>query len=93
MENDRFEWDDQKAALNLARHGLSFDDAATAFDDPAGFEVADLRRDYGEARFRLIAKAWDGQILAVIVTERGERIRIISARLANKKERDFYAQA
>jgi uncharacterized DUF497 family protein len=92
MENHRFEWDDQKAALNSARHGLSFDDAATAIDDPAGIEVADLRRDYGAARFRLIAKAWDGKILAVIFTERGERIRIISARLANKKERDFYAQ-
>jgi uncharacterized DUF497 family protein len=41
----------------------------------------------------MIGKAWDGQILAVIYTERGERVRIISARLVNKKERDFYAQA
>jgi len=93
MENDRFEWDDQKAALTLVLRDLSFDYAATVFDDPAAIEAADLRRDYGEARFRLIGKAWDGQILAVIFTERGERVRIISARMANKKERDFYAQA
>jgi uncharacterized DUF497 family protein len=45
MENDRFEWDDQKAASTLVLRGLSFEYAATVFDDPAAIEAADLRRD------------------------------------------------
>jgi uncharacterized DUF497 family protein len=91
METDRFEWDDLKAAENLAKHAVSFDYAATVFDDRAARQVPDRRRDYGEDRLKLIGRAWNGRLLTVIFTERGDRIRLISARLASQKERNFYA--
>jgi uncharacterized DUF497 family protein len=92
LEDDRFEWDDRKAALSLTKHRLSFEYAVTVFDDIAAIELPDQRRDYGEERIKLVGRAWDGGVLAVIFTERGERIRVISARLANRKERALYAQ-
>jgi uncharacterized DUF497 family protein len=90
MKYGRFEWDDAKAEATRLRRGLSFDYAATVFDDLAAVEVPDRRKDYGEERFRLIGRARDGLILAVIYTERGERTRIISARRAAKHERALY---
>jgi len=92
MEDDRFEWDDLKAVENLTKHGVSFDYAATIFDDIQALRLPDQRRDYGEERLKLIGQAPDGGTLAVIFTERGVRKRIISARPANKKERSLYAQ-
>jgi uncharacterized DUF497 family protein len=92
MENERFEWDDLKAANTETLRGLSFEYAATIFDDPGALEIPDRRRDYGEERWKLIGRAYDGLILSVIFTERGERIRIISARRATKRERQAYGQ-
>ena len=84
------EWDEAKAASNQLKHGVSFSYARAAFDDPAGIEIADNRRDYGEERFNLIAKSPDNIILFVTYTERETGIRIISARRASKLEVKLY---
>jgi uncharacterized protein len=84
-----FEWDPVKAAANIRRHGVSFDQAALAFRDLFSVEWIDLRESYGEERVILLGTS-QGQILTVVYTERGERIRIISARRATKDEQDRY---
>jgi uncharacterized protein len=84
-----FEWDDAKAAGNLRDHGVSFAQAVAAYRDPFAVEWVDDRDDYGEERVILLGMK-DGQILAVVYTERNTRIRIISARRARKHEQDAY---
>jgi uncharacterized protein len=87
MRNERFEWDDLKAAQNWVKHRVSFEEASLALDDPHGLDV---RQDYDdEFRSLLIATA-NGRILAVVYTERGLRIRLISARRATKNEKNDY---
>ena len=90
----RFEWDPGKAAANLAKHGVSFDEASTAFGDPLGRVVPDPRHSVGEERLALLAVSLRGRLLAVMFTERerGEVIRIISARLATRHERRDYEE-
>lgn len=90
MNEGGFEWDDAKAASNLIKHGVSFFYTRAAFDDPAGVEILDDRRDYGEERYNLIAKMPDKIVLFVTYTERGTGIRIISARRASKQEIGIY---
>ena len=89
MQNDDFEWDDAKAPENLAKHGVSFDAACLAFDDVFAIAREDRRHDYGEARFVLLGMVED-RLLAVAYTQRGARLRIISARLAEPRERRRY---
>ena len=84
-----FEWDDDKAAANVRKHGVSFEQAALAFRDLFAVEWLDMRESYGEERIILVGTS-QGQILAVVYTEREERIRIISARRATKHEKDTY---
>ncbi len=86
MENDEFEWDDGKAARNLRDHKVTFEMAREAFADFFGVEREDTRQAYGEARYILIGMA-EGQLLHITYTLRGERIRIISARLAEPREK------
>lgn len=83
-----FEWDTEKAAENLRKHGVSFELATLAFRDPFGVEWIDNREEYGEERTILLGMA-DGTILVVVYTERGERLRLISARRATRHEQDF----
>jgi len=84
-----FEWDDNKAAANLRDHGVSFEDAATACRDPFAVEWIDTRQVYGEERSVLLGLC--GHIvLYVAYTERGDNLRIISARRATKNEQDDY---
>jgi uncharacterized DUF497 family protein len=83
-----FEWDDAKAATNFRKHGVTFEQAAYAFRDPFAVEWIDARAPYG-ARVVLLGMSGD-QILSVVYTERGERLRIISARRATKYEKDDY---
>jgi uncharacterized DUF497 family protein len=87
--NDAVEWDDAKAADNLAKHGIAFELAIKAFKDPFGIEYLDERQDYGEERLILIAMA-EGSLLFVAYTEREDRVRLISARRATKYEHDEY---
>jgi uncharacterized protein len=84
-----FEWDPEKAAANLAKHGVTFEDAALAFNDLRGIEFADESGWPEETRWRLIALK-DIAVLVVIYTERPQKIRIISARKANRHEQKFY---
>jgi uncharacterized DUF497 family protein len=88
-----FEWDPQKAAANLAKHKVSFEDAATVFGDPLGGIVADPRHSSGEQRFVLIGLSRVRRLLAVMYAERGGgAIRIISARPATRRERRSYEE-
>lgn len=89
MEHDDCEWDDAKAALNLANHGVSFDAARLACRDAFALVREDRREAYPESRYLLLGMAGD-RLLAVAYTPRGERIRIISARLAEPRERRRY---
>jgi len=89
MENYNFEWHKEKAAANWREHGVSFDQAGKATHDPFAIEVIDERENYGEVRVNLLGMC-QGVLLHVTYTERGERIRIISARRAEKHEQDHY---
>ncbi len=84
-----FEWDDDKAAENLAVHDVAFRKAALVFFDPFSTEEIDNRADYGEDRFIRIGIS-EGQLLMVVYTERQDTIRIISARKANRYEKENY---
>jgi uncharacterized protein len=89
-----FEWDRAKAARNLRKHGVSFDEAATVFLDLFALDATDVKHSAAEARFHRIGRSAIGRVLVVIYTARsaahGETIRIISARRANSKERAAY---
>jgi uncharacterized DUF497 family protein len=89
MNDDVFEWDDAKAAENLRAHRVSFEEATLAISDPFAIESLDLRASYGEDRVILVGMS-QGQLLAVVYTERGDHLRIISARKATKHEQDDY---
>ena len=90
-----FEWDTRKAAVNRAKHGVSFEEAGTVFGDPDALDGPDLRHSEEESRFLRLGRAATGRVLIVayIVRRRdgGESIRIISARRASRKERAAYA--
>ena len=86
-----FEWDGRKSAVNLAKHGVDFADAARMFEAPV-LERLDDREDYGETRIAAVGVV-EGRELFVVYTMRGENRRIISARKANRHERHAYQQA
>lgn len=92
MHRAAFEWDAATAAANWRRHGVTFDQAAKATSDPFAIEAIDVREDYGEEHINLLGLC-DGVILRVIDTERGDRIRIISARRAERHEHNDYFRA
>ena len=83
-----FEWDEAKSEANLKARGFDFAHAAGVFDGPV-LEIDDTRSDYGERRVQAIGKT-GADILFVVYTWRGDVRRIISARLANRKERDIH---
>ena len=87
-----FEWHDAKAEANLQAHGVTFDLAQTVFQDPFAIERLDDRQDYGEERFVTVGMAEGNVVLFVAYTERGGRMRIISARRATQNEQDDYFQ-
>ncbi len=84
----KFEWDDNKNQVNIEKHGISFDDAVSVFDNPF-FERIDDRIDYGEIRHILLGRL-DNNTVVVVYTKRNRSIRLISARQANKNERETY---
>src|SRR5262245_12796872 len=92
-----WEWDARKAALNRAKHGVPFEEAATVFGDPHALEGPDLRHSAVESRFLRLGRAATGRVLIVAYTVRrrddGESIRIISARRASREERAAYAKS
>ncbi len=86
----RFEWDESKAARNLARHGVSFEEAATVFGDPLSETFDDPDHSAAERRFIIIGMSEKGGILFVAQTDDGDVVRIISAREPTLGEREFY---
>jgi uncharacterized DUF497 family protein len=89
MNADEFEWDDAKAAANLAKHGVSFEQARDAFDDPFAIDFVDDREEYGELRLILIGMV-ENRLLVVAHTMRNDKVRIISAREVEPHERRRY---
>jgi uncharacterized DUF497 family protein len=89
VSDDAFEWDDSKADVNLQKHGVSFEAARGVFVDAFAIEFEDDRHGGGEARFNTIGMV-EGHLLFVVSTLRGSRIRIISAREAEPRERRRY---
>ena len=87
-----FEWDSNKAATNLAKHGVSFEEAKTVFDDPLYIDFYDLDHSDDEHRYIMIGMSEQNRLLLVAYTERGDVIRLISAREATKAERRAYEQ-
>lgn len=87
-----FEWDLRKAAANLAKHEVSFEEAATVFGDPLGRILADPRHSSVEERLVLLDRSEGRRLLAVMYVEKGEATRIISARQATRRERRDYEE-
>ena len=85
-----FEWDPQKAVKNLRKHGVSFNEAATVFDDPLSITVLDPDHSEDEERYIIVGMSKRGRLLIASHTERGNRIRIINARELDRDEREEY---
>jgi len=88
--NSEFEWDPIKAASNLQKHAVSFTEAATVFFDPLSITVPDPMHSLSEDRFVITGLSYQQRHLVVVHSDRGDRIRIISARLATPSERKKY---
>ena len=82
-----FEWDDDKDEINMRKHGVTFAEAATVLGDPLAITFFDPDHSYGESRSLTIGSSIDGRVLILSHTDRGENIRIISARRADARER------
>ncbi len=87
-----FEWDPDKAARNLTKHGVSFRDAATVFGDPLAITYFDPDHSEDEDRFLTFGHSSAGRLLVVSHTDREDRTRIISARRVTGKERKSYEE-
>jgi uncharacterized DUF497 family protein len=87
-----FEWDETKALENLRKHSISFGEALTIFGDPLSLTVDDPLHSTEEDRFITIGLSDRGKTLVVVHTERGDNIRIISARLATPREARAYGE-
>ena len=87
-----YEWDQEKAASNLEKHGVSFDEAVTIFDDPFYIDFYDPDHSLDEHRYLLIRQSTGGRLLIVSYTERDEVVRLISAREVTSSERKAYEE-
>jgi uncharacterized DUF497 family protein len=88
-----FEWDTNKAASNLVKHDVGFAEAATVFGDADSITISDPEHSQTEQRFVIIGHSHQRRLLVVVHTERGDNIRIISARLTSRRERKYYEKA
>lgn len=87
-----FEWNSDKATLNLEKHGVSFQEAATVFHDPLSVTFPDTDHSIAENRYVIIGLSRFEQLLIVAHIDREEKIRIISARKATRQEKRFYEE-
>jgi len=85
-----FEWDEKKARSNLAKHDVSFEEATTTFGDPNSLTIPDPAHSQSEDRFIIMGSSIRQKILVVVYTERGDNVRIITARHAGRNERKTY---
>ena len=87
-----FEWDSEKARLNLAKHAVSFPEASTVFGDPFSVTIPDPDHSIGEVRFLTIGMSHRQRLLVVAHTDRDDVIRLIHARAATRSERSIYEE-
>lgn len=90
--NLRFDWDESKAATNLKKHGVTFEEASSVFVDPLAAIFGDEAHSRDESREIIVGHSAEGRLLLVSFTERGEAIRIIGARQATNRERRDYEE-
>ena len=88
----QFEWDENKAASNLSKHGVSFEEAKTVFDAPLYVDFFDPDHSDEEERYLIVGKSNRGRLLIVSYTQRGDVIRLISARVVTRTEREAYEE-
>lgn len=88
----KYEWDLVKASANLSKHGVSFDEARTVFDDPLYIDFYDPDHSDEEHRYIIIGQSQQGRKLMVSYTERDDTVRIISSREVTKAERKEYEE-
>lgn len=88
----QFEWDDNKARANLAKHDVSFEEASTVFADAGSITIPDPAHSQAEDRFVVLGQSHRQRLLVVVHTERGDKIRLISARRASRNERRHYEE-
>jgi uncharacterized DUF497 family protein len=87
-----FEWDENKAEANLSKHGVSFDEAKTVFDDPLYIDFYDPDHSDDEDRYIIIGESQQRRLLIVSYTERDHKTRLINAREVTRKERENYEE-
>lgn len=87
-----FEWDPAKDAANRRKHGVSFGEAISAFMDPLSMTIPDPDHSVEEERYLLLGENHKGQLLVVSHTDSRDRVRIISVRKADRRERREYEQ-
>ena len=87
-----FEWDENKAARNCSKHGISFDEAKTVFDDPLYIDFYDPDHSEDEARYLIVGASNRRRLLIVSYTHRGDSIRLISSREVTRSEREAYEE-
>lgn len=85
-----FEWDSNKAKTNVLKHNVSFEEATTVFGDSRSLTIENVSHSLYEKRYVTLGRSFNNRLLVVVHTQRGERIRIISARRASRKERKQY---
>lgn len=88
----QFEWDEKKAVANQRKHGVSFQEAATVFGDPLAITFLDPDHSEDEFRFITFGVSWLNRLLVVSHADRDDRLRIISARPATRRERRIYEE-
>ncbi len=87
-----FQWDARKARSNLVKHGVGFEEAATAFGDERSITIPDPAHSLVEERFILLGSSEARRLLVIVHTVRGDSIRLISARVASRRERKSYEE-
>lgn len=88
-----FEWDAEKAQANVRKHGVRFEEACSAFFDALSLTIADKEHSEGESRWVLVGLSERGRLLVVSHVDRGDTIRLVSARPATRHERLDYEKA
>ncbi|MGH8531748.1 MAG: BrnT family toxin [Gammaproteobacteria bacterium] len=88
-----FEWDSEKATANLRKHRISFEEASSVFGDPLAITFHDPDHSVGEVRWLTFGVSRIGLLLVVSHTQRGKRVRLISARRAIRAERKIYEES
>jgi uncharacterized protein len=92
MDGASFEWDSRKELANRRKHGVDFAEASTVFGDPLSMTIADPGHAIDEERLVIVGRSATPRLLTVVHTIRGDRIRLISARIATKHERRNYEE-